>query len=120
MRKIESDMLAAIARLRAARETGSWSSGNTTVKNYYMPNGGENVTKVFLHGNHIATIYAASTVHVTLAGWDTNLTRGRLHLLVSHYHPGAQVRRIRRQTYLVNRDGSRQAMGAHDWYAPND
>ena len=50
MRKIESQMVAAIYKNK------NWCSGNTMVKT-----DDANISRVFLHGNHIATIAADMT-----------------------------------------------------------
>lgn len=69
MRKIERLLLNSIETWR------SFSSGNTSF------NAEEG--KVFLHGNHIATIdrNTREVIYASNCGWNTNLTRSRLRVL---------------------------------------
>jgi hypothetical protein len=73
MRKIESDMLRAVARNESA------NLGNTRV----CVSGP--LTEVYLHGNLIARCDSADALRPgwtgTLAGWDTPTTRSRLRAL---------------------------------------
>ena len=77
MCKIELEMKAAVANRR------NWKSGNTEVV------ADSNTAKVYLHGNHIATING-NNVEVnmdTVRRWPTNTTLARLRAL------GVSVRR---------------------------
>lgn len=78
MRKIEQAMLKAIDNAQPFHST------NTRVET-------DGITaRVFLHGNHIATIrHDLGTVTVTTAGWTTRTTSSRLHAIVSHFWPGS-------------------------------
>ena len=69
MRKIESQMVAAI------NANKNWCSGNTMVKT-----DDANISRVFLHGNHIATIDDDSMV-IYDGGWQSNTTKSRLNAL---------------------------------------
>lgn len=86
MRKIERDMLAAIAAER------DWSSGNTSIVRLDMICS----LSVRLHGNEIARI-DGRTIQVnvdTLRRWPTPTTKSRLRAL------GADVTTRRGVTYL--------------------
>ena len=88
MRKIEQQMIAAIHSRK------SWQSGNTTVA---FRN--ESSMSVFLHGNHIADVWALGFISVnqdTLRRWSTPTTKSRLRAL------GADVRTSKGVTYLNN------------------
>ena len=69
MRKIESQMIAAI------NANKNWKSGNTEVKT-----DDANISRVFLHGNHIATIDDDSMM-IMDGGWQSNTTKSRLNAL---------------------------------------
>ncbi len=69
MRKIESQMVAAI------NANKNWKSGNTEVKT-----DDANISRVFLHGNHIATIDDDSMM-IMDGGWQSNTTKSRLNAL---------------------------------------
>ena len=87
MRKIEQAMTGAIA-------LGiNWASGNTTVTDSNR----EGAQDVYLHGNHIATVFCDGSVMVnkeTLAKYPTNTTNSRLRAL------GADVTTRKGITYL--------------------
>ena len=68
MRKIEQLMCDAIANGR------DWKSGNTQVITI------NDVAWVYLHGNHIATVYDDS-VEVYDGGWQSNTTKSRLNAI---------------------------------------
>ncbi len=68
MRKIESQMCAAV------QSNKNWSSGNTQVITE------DNISKVYLHGNHIATIDDDSMT-IFDGGWQSNTTKSRLNAL---------------------------------------
>lgn len=73
MRKIERLMNEAVI------EALNWKSGNTEVKT-----DADNVSRVFLHGNHIATI-GDNFVQLFDGGWRTATTKSRLNsLLFAH------------------------------------
>ena len=72
MRKIEDEMV------RAAHSMRDWRSGNTEVKV------DEGISKVYLHGHHIATVGFLGGVQVnvdTLRRFPTNTTKSRLRAL---------------------------------------
>ena len=69
MRKIESQMIDAI------NANKNWSSGNTMVKT-----DDNNESRVFLHGNHIATVFDDSMM-IMDGGWQSNTTKSRLNAL---------------------------------------
>jgi hypothetical protein len=70
MRKIEKEMLNAV-------NTGTnWAKANTQVVHI---NG---IAQVFLHGNHIASIYGEPEANVeTLKAWPSRTTQSRLWAL---------------------------------------
>ena len=74
MRKIERQMNAAI------RDSINWKSGNTEVT--FDPE--TNESKVFLHGNHIATI-GDDFVQIFDGGNQSNTTKSRLNAIL-HDH----------------------------------
>jgi len=72
MRKIEQQMCDAIS-------AGSdWKSGNTQVVTI------SDVSWVYLHGNHIATVYDDS-VEVFDGGWQTVTTKSRLNAICDRF-----------------------------------
>ena len=74
MRKIESQMIAAVQGNR------NWSSANTCVT--FDPETG--ASKVFLHGNHIATV-TEDTLELFDGGWQSVTTKSRLNALCSAF-----------------------------------
>ncbi len=74
MRKIEQQMNAAI------RDSRNWASGNTSVT--FDPETQE--SKVFLHGNHIATI-GEDFVQIFDGGWQSNTTKSRLNAILQEH-----------------------------------
>ena len=80
MRKIETQMNMAI------KSQKNWCSGNTQV---ITDNG---FSRVFLHGNHIAT-YNHVTKELTLfdGGWQSNTTKSRLNALCNEFATGFSV-----------------------------
>ncbi len=68
MRKIEQQMIQAI------KDNRDWKSSNTEVINI------SDVSWVYLHGNHIATVYSDS-VEVFDGGWQSNTTKSRLNAI---------------------------------------
>ena len=73
MRIIEKNMLKAIVNNK------NWCSGNTMVKT-----DDNNESRVFLHGNHIATI-TEDDVMLFDGGWQSKTTKSRLNALCSFY-----------------------------------
>ena len=69
MRKIEQQMIDAI------NTNKNWCSGNTMVKT-----DDANISRVFLHGNHIATI-TDDDMMIMDGGWQSNTTKSRLNAL---------------------------------------
>ena len=64
-----------------------WSSANTTVT--FDPD--TNDSKVFLHGNHIATV-GDNFIELFDGGWQSNTTKSRLNAILSeHGIPGDRV-----------------------------
>ena len=74
MRKIEQQMNAAI------RDSRNWASGNTEVT--FDPE--TNESKVFLFGNHIATI-GEDFVQIFDGGWQSNTTKSRLNAILQEH-----------------------------------
>ena len=74
MRKIESLMNAAVSNNK------NWSNANTSVT--YCPESAE--SKVYLHGNHIATV-GDSFLQVFDGGWQSTTTKSRLNALCSEF-----------------------------------
>jgi hypothetical protein len=72
MRKIETQMIQAI------QQNKSWSSGNTQVITE------DNISKVYLHGNQIATIFEDSMT-IYDGGWQSNTTKSRLNALCNEF-----------------------------------
>ena len=68
MRKIEQQMIEAI------KEGKDWKNANTEVITI------SDVSWVYLHGNHIATVYEDS-VEVFDGGWQSNTTKSRLNAI---------------------------------------
>ena len=68
MRKIEQQMIAAI------RDGKDWKNANTEVITI------SDVSWVYLHGNHIATVYEDS-VEVFDGGWQSSTTKSRLNAI---------------------------------------
>ena len=80
MRKIESQMVDAIYWKK------NWSSGNTMVKT-----DDASISRVFLHGNHIATISDDDMILMD-GGWQSKTTKSRLNALCDAFrHPGECV-----------------------------
>jgi hypothetical protein len=72
MRKIETQMCSAI------QSNKNWTSGNTSVITE------DNISKVYLHGNHIATIDEDSMT-IYDGGWQSNTTKSRLNALCDEF-----------------------------------
>ena len=89
MRKIETQMNSAI------RKRNNFSNGNTSVQTVsYLDSKGvyNEESKVFLHGNHIAT-YLHTTKELVLfdGGWQSNTTKSRLNALCYEFATGFSV-----------------------------
>lgn len=78
MRKIERLMNEAV------NEALNWKSGNTEVKT-----DGDNVSRVFLHDNHIATI-GEGFIQLFDGGWQSNTTKSRLNALLFAHGIGGE------------------------------
>ena len=77
MRQIEAKMN------QALRNFQNWSSGNTTVTST------REEMKVFLHGNHIATLNKATmTNNLFEGGWQSNTTKSRLNAILNEFRYG--------------------------------
>jgi len=72
MRKIESQMCSAI------QSNKNWTSGNTSVITE------DNISKVYLHGNQIATIDDDSMT-IYDGGWQSVTTKSRLNALCDEF-----------------------------------
>ena len=72
MRKIEHQMC------QAVQHNKNWTSGNTSVITE------DKVSKVYLHGNHIATI-DEDTMTIYDGGWQSNTTKSRLNALCDSF-----------------------------------
>jgi len=72
MRKIESQMCSAI------QSNKNWTSGNTSVITE------DNISKVYLHGNQIATIDDDSMT-IYDGGWQSVTTKSRLNALCGEF-----------------------------------
>ena len=80
MRQIERDMN------RAIRYRKNMSKSNTTVRSY------ADQVRVYLHGNHIASLDTA-THALTLkdGGWQSNTTKSRLNALLDEFVPSMGI-----------------------------
>ena len=74
MRKIESLMNAAVSNNK------NWTNSNTSVT--YCPESEE--SKVYLHGNHIATV-GDNFLQIFDGGWQSNTTKSRLPVTVEDF-----------------------------------
>ena len=74
MRKIEEQMNSAVSNNK------NWSSANTVVT--YCEE--TNESKVYLHGNHIATV-GDTWMQLFDGGWQSNTTKSRLNALLSTF-----------------------------------
>ncbi len=83
MRKIESDMNAAI------RNRSDFRSSNTTVENAFNTATNQMEAIVKLHGNHIATV-TNDTLVLFDGGWQSNTTKSRLNALINEFTDGTQ------------------------------
>ena len=93
MRKVEKQMNQAIRGQR------NWAGSNTTV--FTSDNGLE--SKVYLHGNHIATFqHVRQALTIFDGGWQTNTTKSRLNALCYEFNTGFKVQQKDWTWYLVN------------------
>lgn len=102
-RKITNAMLDAI---RARRD---WKDANTRVETCRREDG-KPLARVYLHGNHIATIGynengAPVSCSVSDAGWPTRTTVDRLHAIASTLAPGARVNLCKGETIVTKPGG---------------
>ena len=90
---------------KALRNFENWSSGNTSVIST------KEEMKVFLHGNHIATLCKISMdLRIFDGGWQSNTTKSRLNALLDEFGAGDRVIQKDFTWYLVsNLDNSRRA-----------
>ena len=73
MRKIEQQMNAAV------NNRITWSNSNTRVDRM------GNRSEVYLHNNHIATVYDNGDLQLSSAGWETVTTKSRLNALLENF-----------------------------------
>ena len=94
MRKLEKQMNQAIRGQR------NWAGSNTTV---FSSDDGL-VSRVYLHGNHIAT-YSHTDRSLTLldGGWQSVTTKSRLNALCSEFAPGPGVMQKNWTWFLTDR-----------------
>ncbi len=102
MRKIEEAMCDAIASGR------DWSSSNTSVFTWGRFPG----ARVFLHGNHIATV-TDERVEIHDGGWQTVTTKSRLNAILDTFTGAGVFQRIGSGSFVISRMGtcSRSSMG---------
>ena len=95
MRKLEEQMNSAIRGQR------NWAGSNTTV----MSDDNGLVSRVYLHGNHIAT-YSHTDRSLTLldGGWQSVTTKSRLNALCSEFKPAFGV--FQKKTYYWDQSGN--------------
>ena len=86
MRVIETKMNKTI------RRKGNFSNGNTSVQTTSFFNNDVycEESKVFLHGNHIATV-TRNSIYLFDGGWQSNTTKSRLNALLNEFSYGARV-----------------------------
>ena len=86
MRKIETQMNTAI------KSKKNWAGSNTTV---FTEDDGGTIgaeSKVYLHGNHIATYnYDLKELSLFDGGWQSNTTKSRLNALCYEFATGFSV-----------------------------
>ena len=102
MRVIEKAMIEAI------RSHKDMKRANTQVAAH--PAG---VSKVFLHGNHIANV-SATAVSFTLAGWNTPTTRSRVNALLREFTPNSGVSTKLGQARL-HQNGEIRPISSNEW-----
>ena len=74
---------------RAIRAGRNLSSSNTMVKTECDIHGEQ--SKVFLHGNHIATVTDDALTLYSGGGWFTNTTKSRLNALINEFCDGTKT-----------------------------
>ena len=89
MRKIETQMNTAIAN------GINWQSANTAVTYDEQ----SDVSRVYLHGNHIATI-GEGFIELYDGGWQSNTTKSRLNAI--HESNGLPGERVYQKAYVWN------------------
>ena len=93
MRKIETEMNSAIAN------DSNWSKANTMVAQC------SDESKVYLHGNHIATI-GEGFIQMFDGGWQSNTTKSRLNAILSENGlPNERVYQSNFKWYVQMQDG---------------
>ena len=88
----------------AIRYRKNFSSGNTMVRSY------ADQVRVYLHGNHIASLDTA-THALTLkdGGWQSNTTKSRLNALLQEFVPSMRIFQNDWTWYISDSlDGSKQ------------
>lgn len=100
MRIVEKNMIEAI------RNGKSCKLGNTSV----FSEGG--ISKVYLHGNHIATI-GETNIQVSLAGWPTPTTKSRINAITRTF---TNSRGVYTQKSKVYGFGEAWPIGTCQWY----
>ena len=108
MRKIESQMNSAI------RRGVNWASGNTGV----FSDG--NVSKVYLHGNHIATVTTVADkynkeIHLYDGGYQSNTTKSRLNAILFEFGLGMENVFQKNWDWYVNVNTGNGAMSTVDF-----
>lgn len=103
MRKIETLMVTAIKNGHTLHRDNTI----VTIGNY----GYGNITSVMLHGNVIAKL-GKRLEYITLAGWDTQTTKSRLHALLTSAL--SMPARIRTHKGLCQYEDTRQPDVWHD------
>ena len=74
MRKIETQMNAAV------HSNKNWTSGNTSVQF----DADDNVSRVYLHGNHIATV-SDDSIQLFDGGWQSVTTKSRINAICGEF-----------------------------------
>ena len=92
MRKIESQMVAAI------KSNKDFKVANTEVTNE------GNVSRVFLHGNQIATI-GENFIQLFDGGWQTSTTKSRLNAILSEFGMTGECVFQKNFNWFVNYNG---------------
>jgi len=122
MRKIELDMIDGIYRLLENPKARAFTRDNTTVRageTSELP--GVTNIGVYLHGNHIADIYAKAgrviLIRVSNAGWGTVTTRSRLNAII-HTYCDPQTHGVYQRDYeqYIMVDGDDFIMEPGRWY----
>lgn len=122
MRKIERDMINGINRLIENPKTRAFNRGNTAVRVDKISETTPAINVgVYLHGNHIADIYAKAgkvkALRISNAGWGTVTTRSRLNAILDVYC-GPRTHKVYQRNYeqyLMVR-GDEYEMEPGSWY----